>query len=253
MHARQDGPIHVDQGQDEDRATARPRTRRQLLSAAVAAAGGALAARALGVTEPVEAANGSTVRVGQTNSGTATTTIRNTAASSSAVALKGVVTRTGSGSGTAGVLGQSAAQDGRGVVGYATRTGSDTRGVYGRSVNGRGVHGRATGTSGVNYGVYGESMASVGRGVYGAGYYGAQGVGSTYGVWGDSGHIGVVGMGDNYGVYGNGDVGVLGVGDTWAGSFDGDVRVIDNLTVGDNLTVSGTKMFLIDHPLDPAN
>ena len=103
-HGRAAGWTHPRRPGPGGRAGAQPAPdRRQLLTAAVVAAGGALAARTLGVAEPVEAANGSTVKVGQSNSGTATTTVRNTAASSSAVALKGVVTRTGSGSSTAGV------------------------------------------------------------------------------------------------------------------------------------------------------
>ena len=193
----------------------------------------------------MDAANGSTVKVGQTNSGTATTTIRNTASSSSAVALKGIVTRTGSGSGTAGVFGQSAAQDGRGVVGYASHGGSGTKGVYGRSKDGRGVHGRATGTIGVNFGVCGESASTGGRGVYGLATAGGVGVygesrsngsalygyatsgGFGYGVTGlssrSSGIIGssLVSSGFAAGVYGNGNspggAGVYG-SNTYAGT-----------------------------------
>ena len=292
MGAGQGVPTQVDQSQGMAQEPSVPRTRRQVLTAAVVAAGGALAARTLGVPEPVEAANGSTVKVGQSNSGTATTTVRNTAASSSAVALKGVVTRTGSGSGTAGVFGQSAAQNGRGVVGYATRTGSDTKGVYGRSVNGRGVHGRATGTTGANYGVYGESMSSGGTGVYGKGgnrgihgtgitgmrgdgtSIGIYGEGANYGIAGSSPGVAVYGSSTEYGVYGNSagtgvygsgnDYGVRGFGETHGVFGNGTTYGVrgssanwagyftGKVHVAGVLTKS-SGTFLIDHPLDPAN
>ena len=178
-----------------------PRSRRQLLTAAIAAAGGALASRALTVADPVEAANGATVKVGQAHSGTAATTVTNTAASSSAVALKGVVSTTGAGGSTVGVWGQSAAQNGNGVFGYVTNSGSDTKGVWGRSTNGKGVYGSATGTSGTNYGVYGTSPSSSGRGVYGLA------TGGGTGVYGES-------RGNGAGVYGYGTDDGFGYGVT---------------------------------------
>src|SRR5262245_20659637 len=106
-----------------------PRTRRQVLRAAVAAAGGALAAQALGISDAAEAANGTTVQVGSSHSGTATTTIKNTSASRTAVAIKGVVTASSAGGSTVGVRGESATGHGAGVYGVATSTSSDAQGV----------------------------------------------------------------------------------------------------------------------------
>ncbi|MBI4548004.1 MAG: hypothetical protein HY707_08495 [Ignavibacteriae bacterium] len=86
---------------------------------------------------------------------------------------------------------------------------------------GRAVWGRATATSGVNYGVYGESKGSGGRGVYGVAL--ASG-GVNVGVWGQCTSA------SGFGVYCVGDCEITG-----------------------DLTVSGSKAFHIDHPLDPAN
>jgi hypothetical protein len=139
--------------------------------------------RALGATDTAEAANGDTVRVGQASWGTATTTITNTAASSSAVAIKGFVSTTGAGGSTVGVWGQSAAQNGNGVFGYVTDGSTGAKGVWGRSVNGRGVEGEATGTSSQNFGVYGTSASGNGIGVYGTSpYAGLHGQGGSYGI-----------------------------------------------------------------------
>lgn len=40
---------------------------------------------------------------------------------------------------------------------------------------------------------------------------------------------------------------------SFAGLFEGDVKVFGNLAVTENLNVTGTKNFKIDHPLDPQN
>src|SRR5262245_66111565 len=93
-----------------------PRTRRSLLLAA-AAAGGALTARAMTSVEPVHAVNGDSVKVGTVNAGSAGTEVRNTAAASNAIALKGVVTTGVVGPSTAGVFGQSNAHNGNGLFG----------------------------------------------------------------------------------------------------------------------------------------
>jgi hypothetical protein len=181
------------------------RSRRSLLTAA-AAAGGALAASALGRVPAASAANGDGLKVGQLHTGTAVTEVRNTAAASNAVGLKGFVTTTVSGGSTAGVWGQSSAQNGNGVFGFASNTGSSTKGVWGRSVNGRGVFGEATG-GGV--GVVGTAS---GTGVHGQGYYGLRGVGDFAGVRGEGASIGVSAQGDNTGVSGRGVTGVFGEG-----------------------------------------
>src|SRR5262245_32626589 len=162
-------PAPPDQTQEDSRAmtqTSPPRSRRSLLTAA-AAAGGALAAQALASATSTFAANGDPVKVGQLNVGTATTTVRNTAALNTAVALRGEVGTTGPGGATAGVWGQSAAQNGNGVFGVATSPATTTKGVWGRSAKGIGVYGEATATTGENSGVRGVTASSAGYGVQG--------------------------------------------------------------------------------------
>jgi len=78
-------------------------------------------------------------------------------------------------------------------------------------------------TSGTRYGVAGIAEAAGG---------------TKYGVYGEA-----IGNGTNYGVYGT----KLGGSPSYAGYFNGTTHV------NGNLTVSGTKPFKIDHPLDPAN
>jgi hypothetical protein len=110
-------------------------------------------------------------------------------------------------------------------------------------------------------GLYAKSVPADFYGIGGSfegGYMGARGVvhpsGSSYylGVYGDvtggsgtsagvCGHT--EGTGVNYGVHGWAGGGIS----NYAGYFLGDVQVVGNLTV------SGTKSFRIDHPLDPAN
>jgi hypothetical protein len=215
---------------------------------AAAAAGGALASGALMRPPTVSAANGDPVKVGQLHAGTAVTEVRNTAAVSNAVGLKGFVTTAGPGGATAGVWGQSAAQNGSGVFGMATNTGTGTKGVYGRSTNGTGVVGEATAASGVVYGVKGTTPSTSGTGVQGVstattgptfGVHGQVASAAGRGVQGTStatNGIGVFGEANNglnargvsgrsqggsglfgeapsgYGVYGSGQIAVLGWG-----------------------------------------
>jgi hypothetical protein len=194
------------------------RSRRSILSAA-AGVGGALAVQALVRPTSVSAAS---VVLGATNNATAATTIRTTQATSTAVALKGLVATTGPGGATAGVWGQSNAQHGSGIFGFAPVGGS--KGVWGRSVNGRGVFGEATGATGLNYGVYGESKSSGGvgvagtgkvNGVAGSGATGIYGAGTTYGVYGSGSNTAVWGVGGTWGVYGSGVNGVEGHGSAY--------------------------------------
>src|SRR5262245_43954477 len=125
------------------------RSRRELLTAGLAATGGVVAHAALGVSR-VEAANGDPVILGSGNTATDRTTIRNTAADSDAVALAGLVTTNISGTSTAGVLGRSNATGGNGVLGLSG-PGSTARGVWGSSSGGRGVYGEATNPTGTTY------------------------------------------------------------------------------------------------------
>lgn len=102
---------------------------------------------------------------------------------------------------------------------------------------GIGVLGRATTTSGLNYGVDGRTASSDGVGVYGEAT--RSGAGSSTGVKGYAHST------DGYGVWGNADgtngIGVYGQGTAYGVFSQG------------NIAASGTKSFLIDHPLDPEN
>jgi hypothetical protein len=157
----------------------------------------------------------------------------------------------------AGISSLSAAGDG--VLGQSI----DGSGVYGTSANGFGVDGFG-GAIGVNgsslsgIGVNGSS--SMGAGVSGKGHPGIEGKGIEGGnnagviaTGGNSesnrGGFGVVAFGGSS-VTGNGGVGLLAIGgdsDGVAGEFRGDV------SVSGTLDVTGTKNFMIDHPLDPEN
>jgi len=87
----------------------------------------------------------------------------------------------------------------------------------------------------------------------GANSYGVEGWakdGTGIGVWGVA--TGPSGVGVNaqssssYALYADGALGIYGHGDSIAGDFDGWVNVNGTLT-------ASTKLFRIDHPLDPAN
>ena len=146
-----------------DAATGAPRSRRALLFGAAAAAG-ALVTQAATAPLTASAANGSTVKVGQTNSGTNPTSVRNTRHSASARALVGTTTWTGAAAQSAGVTGESKGVDGIGVFGKAFN-GTGARAVLGISTTGTGVQGQGA------TGVYGRSSADIGIGVDGEGYY----------------------------------------------------------------------------------
>lgn len=171
-----------------------------------------------------------------------------------------------------GAWGQTSSGSGIGTVGYANGTSGGGIGVQGESAGptGRGVYGLATSASGENHGVYGVSASTLGTGVTGeatastgmvtgvlgvvssttddaAGVYGgASGTsGATIGVWGatassSAGSTGVYGtaLGNNgttFGVYGAA-VSAAGYGVFSEGK----------------LAATGTKSFVIDHPLDPS-
>ncbi|TAE48058.1 MAG: hypothetical protein EAZ89_16045 [Bacteroidetes bacterium] len=125
-----------------------------------------------------------------------------------------LITHLGRGSALSATV-SNAAITGTIAVGKFEFTGSDTDDHIG-------VHGLSTSVSGYGIGVQGNGnyrgmygVSTSGTGVYGSGVTGLYGTGTTYGVYGN---------GTTYGVYANG-----------------------------NLGASGTKSFLIDHPLDPGN
>jgi hypothetical protein len=157
---------------------------------------------------------------------------------------------------------------GAGVGVYGVCNGSHwSMGVYGTSTNGDGVVGFSSSGHGVSAqgGLAGVRGTGGNYGVRGTGVYGVRGEGSATGVGvegtGQTGVSatgtanGVVATGSSYGVHGTGAFGIFGIGETGvygegttaAGDFNGHVRV------SGDLTVAGTKMFVIDHPQDPAN
>lgn len=138
-------------------------------------------------------------------------------------ALKGVNTATGlcgELNGAVGVYGEGTSF---GVQG--TTTSGD--GVFGSSSNGNGVR-----AASANYnGLYGSSSSASASGVYGENFNGGFGIAGR-----------VDSSGTNWAVLGDAQ---LNTGK--AGKFVGSV------TISGALTVSGTKSFKIDHPLDPEN
>lgn len=160
---------------------------------------------------------------------------------------------------TYGVYGVSFSNTGTGVYGWTGSLSGATTGVYGQSIsssNGAiGVKGAATAGSGTTYGVYGSSESTQGIGVYGAGRTGVSAFsnatsGTTYGLFANnassSGYAvyaqAAATSGTNYGIRAS-----TNSSSGYAGFFIGRTHV-----AGD-LSASGTKSFLIDHPLDPAN
>jgi hypothetical protein len=131
-----------------------------------------------------------------------------------------------------GVYGHNSNANGYGVAGVNTSsgnygfvgTGSD--GVFGYSFNGSGVKGISS--TGAASGVFGANGSSTGYGVFGQNLA----VGA-YGILGSNDLI-------------NGPIGVYGNAPSsgWAGYFQGNVSVNGTLT-------AFTKLFKIDHPLDP--
>jgi hypothetical protein len=146
--------------------------------------------------------------------------------------------------------------------------------ILGSSATGRGVEGDSNSNIGVagfstsSYGVYGDSASSFGvfgfsdtnfgvrgitRGAGSAGVIGLQGPNGTY-PFAFAGVSGSSITGDGTGVYGAANVGsqaygVWGVSSTgYAGFFNGRVQVVGDFTVA-----NGSKNFIMDHPLDPAN
>jgi len=167
--------------------TTAPRSRRAILAASLGGAA-ALVANSLGRAAPVEAANGDTVRVGQSFTGTQTTLI-------AATGIHGIWGQSLGAEGQVGIVGTS-------DVGWGVDGESDSGfGVSGYSGSSIGVRGES---GGANHGVAGVSAG--GNGVYG----GSEGVG----VYGETGAgIGVVGASNtNFGIRGssNAAAGVVG-------------------------------------------
>jgi len=144
-----------------------------------------------------------------------------------------------------------------GVVGEAN-SGISAHGVTGRSSSNVGVYGVNTSSGNYGYlggpgiGVYGLANSSGGDGVVGEANSGI----SAHGVTGKSStNIGVLGLNtssNNLGYLGGPDAAVYGKQATnYAGFFDGYVYVIGSVYVAGQFDATGSKHFLIDHPLDP--
>ncbi|MEO8208782.1 MAG: hypothetical protein ABI598_07075, partial [Chloroflexota bacterium] len=121
---------------------ASPRTRRSLLAGALGGAG-ALLASAIGRVNPVRAAAGDTLKLGQANdSGTSQTVLLNNGLGA-AFTLKTTNVSTGA----------------TGIFGWSSQTGAKaTRGVYGlaNGAHANGVHARNTGAAGTGAALYAE-------------------------------------------------------------------------------------------------
>jgi hypothetical protein len=174
-----------------------------------------------------------------------------------------------SGESTAGYTGVR----GKGYIGVFG-VGTDT-GVYGTGFYG--VYASGTSYGSVSYGPTGVYGSGSDYGTYGyGGPVGAYGNGTVNGVKG-VGHTAVLGLGTYMGVRGNGpSIGVQGdspyVG-VWAQGGDYGLNAVATKTVGQNYgafcqtasaagyalwvngrsATTGTKSFVIDHPLDPEN
>jgi|GEM_PF-4655151 len=209
-------PVVVDFAQSEEA----PVSRRSWLTAAAAAVSAVAVATV--VPAGVNAATAPPVKLGTTNTGNKTTTIKDTAASSSAKAIVGRTTYTGTATTAAGVQGISDGKNGSGVIGQANK-GPLAAGVWGRSSTGSGI--------------YGEGLA----GVVGSGYGGTDSVGVL--GYGEDDAAAVAGVGgatlDSVGVLGTT---VDGAG--WAAYLDGDVFI-------GGTTYVPESVLSVDHPDAP--
>ncbi len=187
----------------------------------------------------------------------------------------------GQGVGVYGAVYDAASQGIAGVMGVNNRTNGGW-GVEGQGFNG--VVGQSN--YGTGFGVYGSNSNAIGAnngvGTLGDGFYGVWGqtggsvTNGTAGVFGMNARIdggwgvegqgfnGVVGMtveGQGYGVYGENsstgttynNIGTAGLG--WVGVFGetNDFSTGFGVYANGDLGSSGTKAFIIDHPLDPEN
>ena len=167
--------------------------------------------------------------------------------SSTSVGIAGVFGYNARTNGGFGVNGQGYA----GVVGEGVLLTQDCFGVYGATTRGVGTQGETDdiafqGIVGRNYATYGA--AGSGIGVMGDGLTGVWGQttdGAGYGVFGINGSTS--GTTNNIGVGGQGWIGVYGAFDNTSGA--GGYGVFADGDLGS----SGTKSFVIDHPLDPEN
>ncbi|MCC6179563.1 MAG: hypothetical protein IT305_29995 [Chloroflexi bacterium] len=231
---------------------ARKRSRRRAVARWLAAGAGMGLLLRTGA-EQAEAANGDTVRAGQTTDSTTSTRLRTNVASLTPDTTVDGLQGYADGANNAGLFGRNNASNGIGVAGAA----SSGTGVFGQSTNGFGVGGQ----SDANHGVYGKSTSGIGvNAVSGSGFgvyakstsntavraestSGIAVMGTTDvqtavfgqctstqspGVWGDSKYAGIRGT--------------TPVESGYAGLFDG--RVL----VNGSFTAMGAKSAAVPHP-----
>ncbi len=207
--------------------------------------------------------NGASIVAANTSASATFPTIQATTASS----LNTVAAITGSTSSAAyAVAGQVEAS----ATAFAAVYGSNLRtnggpGVFGQGFNG--VAGEANNAQG--FGVFGENIRaangvrpnSVAAGMGSIGFVGTLAQTQT------NGGVGALGINvapdrtgqvfDNAGVEGQGFVGLLGLTNTLSIGYgvlsNGDIGGTQNLLVLGDLQAGGSKLFVIDHPFDPAN
>jgi hypothetical protein len=172
-----------------------------------------------------------------------------------------------------GVFGQVSAGDASGVVGWNTAVTGTANGIFAQSdsFSGNGLYAVASATSGATNGVFAQSNSPDGTGIAGLA---AAGAGITTGVLGRSDSssndaTGVYGAaagpsGVTNGVWGVSVSGSSGAAGVYAASYAASGVGIGILAGADspqgyavysdgNFVSAGSKAFIIDHPLDPAN
>lgn len=248
---------------EETQAEDQPDSGRRALLTKAGAAAAVAAVAGLATSQSVRAANGDTVIVGFTTTGTSNTTLsggttlrveNGTSNSVSSIfatqsnANRDAIHARHSSSGGAAVHGRNTGTNGVGVLGTnnetggigvegtnsfdgqfgvrGTTSGSGGAGVRGRATgsSGHGVHGSAAGSSGA--GVYGTHAESDGAGVYGHHTSSSQSGPGVLGV--SEAGVGVVGRGSRYDVQadGGGKIGLTEAGNTGGPSQNGSVGTI---------------------------
>jgi hypothetical protein len=157
---------------------------------------------------------------------------------------------------TKGVYGEAASTTGVGVWGKGN-TGLDGEGVATGIYASGAVAVNAVGTqqgvlaSGTTYGVN-ATGGTTGVGVRGAAGTGVSAEGTAVGLTASGSDYGVKGSSDTTGVHGTGEsYGVVGEAGSTRGALAG--WFAGNVEVTGDFSVSGNKLFVIDHPTDPAN
>jgi hypothetical protein len=188
--------------------------------------------------------------------------------------VKGLGGNTGFGQGGVGVEATGGFSPNQGGSGLVVIGGESVRALGGNNAGGNGIvanggNGSTTNLEGDTRG--GDGLVAVGGNATGA-FFGEPFPGSGVNATGGNTDVGIGGVGvfamggmsrDSGGFVHAGGVGIVATGGSGnpsgrAGLFRGDVDINGSLDIsgpagGGNLSVSGTKNFKIDHPLDPEN